>query len=225
MVKTKTLLGSNKLFRNPEYLGPTDKVESDGPILGGKPKKNKTLSTKFMGCSANNNPNNKEVILEVTIDLLEAFNEFEKHVEKAGFIPYYFDQKGQLYMMFVLSSNPAYGGTKFMIAKGHVDSGEDVLQAALREANEECGLRQANLIAGTTKIGWKGMITGYTETSPLTIYIGKIKDLSAFDKPGYEISKTKWMTPEEFASSGRNSQVNIVTACVSRINNEIKRFK
>ena len=42
---------------------------------------------------------------------------------KAGVIPYYFNEQGNLMMMFMTPSNPAYGGNLYQIAKGRVDQG------------------------------------------------------------------------------------------------------
>lgn len=61
------IIGSTKPYREPKVLGPTAKVKSVGKILGGSPKKNPTLSTKFFGtCSAANDPGNKLIIAELT---------------------------------------------------------------------------------------------------------------------------------------------------------------
>lgn len=335
MKKKKTILGSDKSYRNSQWLGPQDKVDELGPILGAEPKKSKILSTKFMGCSRIN-MTNKKVLAEIyddpsdfmylmweelrgkkprkltmndivnaateiantfaeggnigskKEDLISSFlhrpdgfmrkmkkrdlvqesltyNEFanadktvdkkcpvcgitfknihstdqkfccaecelkgtmsnnleeawdRSQIKKAGFIPYYRDNNGVARMLFVISSDPSYGGDKPMIAKGHVDAGENEMQAGLREANEECGLRPSNLISNTVKIGWKGEITGYTETSEMTIFIGEVTDPVDFDKPGFEVSETKWLTADEFYRIGRKSQSNIVKACDGKI--------
>ena len=71
------IIGSSKPYKQPNVLGPTTKVKSVGKILGGKPKKNPTLSTKFFGtCSANNDPGDKSIIAELN------YNEF-KNATKA----------------------------------------------------------------------------------------------------------------------------------------------
>lgn len=147
--------------------------------------------------------------------LLEKFNNSE--VKKAGIISYYRDNKGQVRMMFVVPSDPAYGGDKWQIAKGHTDGNENTEESAKREGREETGLKDNNIKSGTFKLGWKGMITGYTETSEMFVYICEVIDPIDFNKPDYEISKTKWLTPEEFASIGRNSQKHIVARCYSVI--------
>jgi len=146
--------------------------------------------------------------------LEEAWN---NQTKKAGFIPYFKDNNGIIRMMFVMSSDSAYGGSRFQLAKGHIDKGESGLVAALREANEECGLKQSNLILSTVKVGWKGEIHGNIEKSEMVIYIGEVNDPIDFDKPGYEVSKTKWMTSDEFFAYGRKSQINIVKFCAGRI--------
>jgi len=65
-----SVIGSAKPYREPKVLGPKTKVKSVGPILGGNPKKNPTLSTKFFGtCSANNDPGDKLILGEASGEL------------------------------------------------------------------------------------------------------------------------------------------------------------
>lgn len=151
------------------------------------------------------------------------FNEISEgsKINKAGFIPYFIDRNNKVHMLFCLSSDPAFGGDKFMIGKGHVDAGESIEQTALREASEELGLKRSNLKADTVQIGWTGQITGTTETSTMTIYIGEVNDPRDFNIPGHEISKVKWFTPEEFSHDGRPSHKHIVQSCASKISSEM----
>ena len=151
---------------------------------------------------------------ENTGKLTEAFNAVR---QKAGIIPYFIDNKGIIRMLFARSSDPTYGGPSFMISKGGVDKGETPLQAALREGNEENGLKMSNIKKETLSIGWKGDIKGMTETSPMTIYICEVIDPVDFDKFGYETAETKWMTMEEYNKIGRKSQAFIVNACYGKI--------
>jgi len=159
-MKKKSVLNSPKPYRNPKWLGPQDKVDNLGPILGAKPKKSKVLSNKFMGCSierdgkmisedekylnytefanaskakkckcpvcknefknihskdqkyCSSECENKGTLVN---KLQEAFN--KSQIRKAGVIPFYRDNKGVIRMMFVKSSDPAYGGSNFQIAK------------------------------------------------------------------------------------------------------------
>ncbi len=172
--------------------------------------------------------NSKKGNLQAAKNAYKQANDFKKMAKrklkesveqttKAGFIPYYINEQGILKMLFVISSNPMYGGSKPMIAKGHVDKGETPVQAGLREAHEECGLKQNNLKPNTIKLGWQGKITGYTETSIMDIYIGEVINPNDFDKPGFEVSKTFWLTSDEFNQYGRISQKMIVQTCANKV--------
>ena len=211
--KAKTVLNSKKSFNEPGVLRATDKVKSTGPILGAKPKMPHPLDKKFVGCS---------IVRDIENRLLREFQDYG--TQKAGFMPYYIDNKGVVRGLFAQSSNPAYGGTRFMFAKGHVDAGETPQIAAIREGNEELGLKASNLKMETVKIGWTGKITGMTETSTMSIFIGEVKDPVNFDKPGYETGATKWMTAEQFAAEGRQSHKEIVALCFSKIKTPMREF-
>lgn len=119
---------------------------------------------------------------------------------KAAFIPYYKDQ-----VLVARSSNPMFGGPHFALCKGNVDEGETVEQAAIREAEEELGLRQSNL-AGPVKHLGNFRTFGYI----LSVYFAEVKDPDAFNLPCWEIAETKWMTWQEFRSVGREQHRPIV---------------
>lgn len=121
---------------------------------------------------------------------------------KAAFIPFYKDQ-----ILVAKSSNPMYGGPHFALCKGNIDKGETVEQAAIREAEEEVGLRQSNL-AGPVKHLGNFQTFGYT----LSVYWAEVKDPDAFNPPCWEIAETKWMTWKEFSAIGREQHRPIVNA-------------
>ena len=50
--------------------------------------------------------------------LTEVANDLVK--QKAGFVPYIMTENGPLFM-FMITSNPLYGGSKPMLSKGGVD--------------------------------------------------------------------------------------------------------
>lgn len=208
-LKKRDLVQESLLYN--EFANADNAVDKKCPVCGIDFKNIHAKDQKYCcaTCEAKGNSVSK---------LEESWN--TQQIKKAGFIPYFRDNTGTLRMLFVKSSDPKFGGDKFMIAKGHVDSGENEIQAGLREAHEECGLKQTNLIQNTIRIGWKGEITGYTENSEMTIFIGEVLDPTDFDKPGFEVSSTKWMTLKEFYSVGRKSQVNIVKSCEG----ELPRF-
>lgn len=121
---------------------------------------------------------------------------------KAAFIPYHQDK-----ILTCLSSNPMFGGPYFALCKGNIDSGEDTEQAAIREAEEELGLRASNL-AGPIKHLGNFKTFNYT----LSVYYAEVKDPEAFNLPCWEIAETKWMTWDEFKAIGREQHRPIVNA-------------
>jgi 8-oxo-dGTP pyrophosphatase MutT (NUDIX family) len=140
-------------------------------------------------------------------------------VKKAGFIPYFKKDENDFYMLFVKSSNPIYGGKDWMLVKGHIDEGETDFQAAMREAKEECGLKESNLIANTIQLGWKGILTNSRRSCPFSVYIGQVKDYEDFNSTDFEISEVRWMDNEEFQRFGTQRQKNIVSLCWEKIVN------
>lgn len=60
-------------------------------------------------------------------------------ITRAGLMPYYIDENNETQICLMIPSDPAYGGSKPQIAKGHVDKGETPEKTAIREAEEELG--------------------------------------------------------------------------------------
>ena len=121
---------------------------------------------------------------------------------KAAFIPFYQDK-----ILVCLSSNPMFGGPHFALCKGEIDKGETVEQAAIREAEEELGLRISNLAGPINHLG-----NFKTFSYMLSVYYAEIKDPDAFNLPCWEIAETKWMTWDEFKAIGREQHRPIVNA-------------
>jgi len=130
-----------------------------------------------------------------------------KNTPRAGFIPYYIE-RGTVYVMLMKPSDPKYGGGEFQIAKGHVDPGEDNITAAMREANEELGLRKDNVVS----VEYLGNFLGYT-----AIYYGKVKNKDNFDKTTYETGATTWMTVNKFLNIGRGLHKPIIKAFADKV--------
>ena len=112
---------------------------------------------------------------------------------RAGFIPYYIHD-GSLYVMLMQPSNPKFGGSEFQMAKGRVEEGETHMEAAIREATEELGLRECNIVSTQ----FLGLYFNYTE-----VYYGEIKDKDDFGDFHFETGATKWMHIDEFFVTGR----------------------
>lgn len=125
---------------------------------------------------------------------------------KAGFIPYFFDETiGKFKYLMMVSSDARFGGDKPMVSKGGQDPGETDEETALREAEEELGLVRSNLHEY-----WHLCKSPY-KNYKLSIFAGKVKDISNFTKPCYETEYTLWMTAEEFLKEGREDHHSFVT--------------
>lgn len=129
--------------------------------------------------------------------------------QKAGVIPYFINEEGITAMLFMIPSNPKFGGLLFQIAKGKIEPGENIQEAALREAEEEVGLRAEN-VKQIKSVG-NAKITGIDDTYMLAIFVVEIKDPKNFSQPHFETGKTAWLTLKQFKTLGRQSQLTLVT--------------
>lgn len=125
-----------------------------------------------------------------------------KKVHRAGVIPYYINPTtNEVQMFFMKPSFFMFGGDSFQLAKGKIEDDETTEEAAYREAGEELGLLETNIISSHLL----GVVLGRT-----TVYISKIKDPNAFDAPHFETSEVKWFTVEEFEAEGRELHIPVV---------------
>lgn len=134
---------------------------------------------------------------------------------KAGIIPYIVED-GVVKMIFMKSSDARYGGPDPMISKGHVDEGENFAEAAVREGEEELGLKKSNMVSGPW-LAWKGELSGMDARYPFHVFAVEVKDKNDFDEPHYETESTHWLTAKEYAEKGRKAQNNIVQAVAQQI--------
>lgn len=134
-----------------------------------------------------------------------------KKTIRAGLVPFYRDDDGQVHMMFMMPSEEKYGGMVFQIAKGRVDEGENPFQAAVREAEEELGMRSSS-------IKWIKKVGLFLNTHH--IYVAELESMDAadFDKPCFETSQTAWLTEDEFFKDGRRLHFPIVDKCIKTFN-------
>jgi len=133
---------------------------------------------------------------------------------KAGLIPYYKDND-EIRMLFMVSSDPDYGGPDPQVAKGEVDAGEEIADAAVREAQEELGFNTYNAVPNTFARAWEDVITGKFDRFYLTVYCVEVQDPDNFSEPHYETARTVWMTLDEFEGQGRRVQIPVVEAVAS----------
>jgi len=125
---------------------------------------------------------------------------------KAGCIPFVVED-GIIYMMFFIPSDPHYGGDRWQIAKGKVES-SDFERESLREAKEELGLKKSNI----KSIYSAGIheFRGDHKKYKMKVFYAKIKDKKDFDDPEYETKDVDWLTIDDFRELGRPSQLHIV---------------
>jgi 8-oxo-dGTP pyrophosphatase MutT (NUDIX family) len=131
---------------------------------------------------------------------------------KAGVVPFLDDGRA----LFAVPSDSHFGGAEPAIAKGRVDGEESVKDAAVREGEEELGLRKSNM-AAEPFLGWSGTLTGLDATYKMSVYAVLVKDEDAFDKPDYETKSTHWFTRQEFMTKGRKSQHEIMDKIFDKI--------
>lgn len=129
-------------------------------------------------------------------------------IYRAGTIPYYLDDNNVLKMLFMIPSDQTYGGNQPQIAKGKQDDGETLLETALRESEEELGLKKSNIL-NFFKVG---LFLGRTE-----IYAIKIIDMQDFNSYNFETQSTMWLTEAEFMDIGRDLHKGIVEETVTLI--------
>jgi 8-oxo-dGTP pyrophosphatase MutT (NUDIX family) len=135
---------------------------------------------------------------------------------RAGFIPYIIEDDEPVFL-FMVPSDGQYGGLDPQIAKGRVEDGEDVKGTAIREAEEELGLKFGNLKMDTVQKTSEKQITGMTATYTMVIYIGEVKSKEDFGKFHYETESTHWLTYEEYKVKGKKSQMEFVTEAYNQI--------
>ncbi len=122
---------------------------------------------------------------------------------RAGTVPYYIDESGEIQMMFMKPSNSEWGGDQFQLAKGRIENGENTKDAAIREAKEELGLFVGNVLL----VEEVGNFMGRT-----TVFLAKIKDRDMFGLPDDETADTTWMTLEQFMADGRDLHKPVIQA-------------
>lgn len=102
---------------------------------------------------------------------------------RAGIIPYYIDDNGDVLVYTMIPSDPDYGGTSPQMAKGHIDPGMDAYETAMKEGNEEIGLIRGNVI-DVQVLGVYARIA---------VYICTVKNPNLWDKPHYETGWSGWV--------------------------------
>jgi 8-oxo-dGTP pyrophosphatase MutT (NUDIX family) len=116
----------------------------------------------------------------------------------------------------MIPSDPAYGGTQPQIAKGRVDPGETPEISAIREGEEELGLRHSNIV-GSPMLGWSGQLGGMQAKYTMMIYAVEVKDPKDFGQPHYETGWAGWIPAQEAMQKIRSNQKDILKAVLQKI--------
>lgn len=124
-----------------------------------------------------------------------------KKLYRAGVVPYYVDDNNEPIMMFMIPSNKKYGGDQPQIAKGKQEDNEPLSETAMREAEEELGLKRNNIL-NVFKVG---MFMGRTE-----IYAARIIDPDDFGQYTTETKTTLWLTKNRFMKIGRDIHRSVI---------------
>jgi len=136
---------------------------------------------------------------------------------KAGLIPYIVDTDGQIKMLFMVASDPKFGGSKPMISKGTIEDGETAEHAAVREAIEELGLKPENIKGNLIKV-FEDKVTLRSSNYELTIYGVEVHNKTNFDKWDYETLFATWLSQTRFDEIGRRDHKPIVLKLTQLIN-------
>jgi 8-oxo-dGTP pyrophosphatase MutT (NUDIX family) len=140
---------------------------------------------------------------------------YEKRA-RAGLIPFRTTSKGALKYLMMVSSDAKFGGPRPMISKGKIEEGETTLECAIREAEEELGLKQENLKTRPFLIEDE-RVTLRSGAYQLTVYAAEIIEKMDFGKWCDETEYTAWMTLEDFREKGRRDHVKYVEQLEARL--------
>jgi len=130
---------------------------------------------------------------------------------RAGIIPYIWDEKKGAYVyMFMMPSDAKFGGAVLQIAKGVIEDTEHPELSAVREGEEELGLKRSNMAEKPFEFFKSLQITAKDKYS-MNVYAVEIKNKKDFNKPHFETKFTTWVPAERFNQIGRKGHREIVT--------------
>ena len=134
-------------------------------------------------------------------------------IKRSGLIPFVVED-GEIKMMFMVPSNPAFGGNQFQIAKGRLEPDLTPLANAIKEATEELGLKEPNMVGEPFHVG--DFMRG------IAIFAVEVKDKNDFGPFTYETGKVGWLSKDEFVKVGRELHHVAVLSTHRKINSYLQ---
>lgn len=126
---------------------------------------------------------------------------------KAGGIPYVINNR-KIECLFMIPSNPNFGGPYPQIAKGIIDRNELPQEACIRELKEELGIVNYEIM-------YQLFITNF-KNSKLHLYALKLRDKNNLIEPHYETGSVVWKKMNEL-SPLRPDQRSIINRAYKKI--------
>ena len=139
----------------------------------------------------------------------------KKPVARAGIVAYYLEDQNIL-IRLMIPSNSDFGGIKPQVAKGRVEEGEHIQETAVREGEEELGLKRSNFAESVVSIG-EFPIIGQEEKYIFHCFAVRVKNLEDFNTPHFETGWSGWMPCEQALSRIKNGQKELLLATINKI--------
>lgn len=127
-------------------------------------------------------------------------------LKRAYMIPVFLHE-GITYVMVMRPSNKQFGGIEYQIAKGRIDPGETSIETAVRECNEELGIKIINDVQSL----------GYYFNNTSEVFYSVVDDCDYEAKPCHETIHTAWLSIHEFMMIGRGIQKHIISDLNNRL--------
>lgn len=145
--------------------------------------------------------------------------QYEKR-PRAGLIPWMRNSDGVLEFLMMVSSNAMFGGPRPMISKGKIEDGENSFECAVREAEEELGMRRDNMV-GEPEFLVNDRVVLRSGTYDLTLYSVAIQSRWDFEKWCDETEYTVWHTVESFKLEGRRDHIKYLSMLEDKLNQKL----
>lgn len=179
--------------------------------------------------------------LQTNFDVIRLYgeNNSSPQVIKVGILPFIKHESGLNFMvMKPFAENEILGKPQFQIAKGtrrinisghwcdmrvddllYADESfhESLINTALREGNEEIGLKPENIKTLFDLGGFTFISASKGIKKPMHLFAAEIIDVTNFSPFEATTSETCWFTKSEFAEKGRADHVLIIKDVVKRL--------